>query len=89
QAVKAVQDVEVVAKKKAADQIDLFRKKADLEMKSAEERVLVQKDKSMADMSHVAAEVASLAAEKITGIGTDVQKAKAIVESIAAKPKAA
>jgi len=88
-AVKAVHDVEMVAKKKAADQMDAFRHKADGEMKSAEERVTAQKDKAMGDMANVAAEVASVAAEKITGISTDMQKAKAIVDSIAAKKKAA
>ena len=89
QAVKAVQDVELAAKKKAADQAEAFRKRADESIKAAEERVLAQKDKAMGDMSNVAAEVASVAAEKITGIGTDVQKAKAIVDSIAGKAKAA
>ncbi len=88
-AIKAVQDVEAAAKQRAADQIDAFRHKADGEMKSAEERVNAQKDKAMGDMANVAAEVASVAAEKITGISTDMQKAKAIVDSIAAKKKAA
>jgi F-type H+-transporting ATPase subunit b len=88
-AIKAVQDVELAAKKKAADQADAFRKKAEDSIKSAEERVLAQKDKAMGEMKNVAAEVASVAAEKITGVGTDMQKAKAIVDSIAGKAKAA
>lgn len=88
-AVKAVQDVELAAKKKAADQADAFRKKADDSIKAAEERVLAQKDKAMGEMKNVAAEVASVAAEKITGVGTDMQNAKAIVDSIAGKAKAA
>jgi F-type H+-transporting ATPase subunit b len=89
QAVQAVQDVEAAAKKKAADQVESFRIRADGEMKSAESRVLGARDKAMGEMSHVAAEVASIAAEKITGIGTDMQKARAIVDSIAGKAKAA
>lgn len=88
-AIAAVQEVEASAKKKAADQLDAFRAKADGEMKSAEERVEGAKSKVMGDMHHVAAEVASDAAQKITGVSTDVQNAKAIVESIAAKKKAA
>jgi len=88
-AVAAVQDVENAAKKKANDQLEAFRKKSESEIQSAEDRVLVVKDIAMGDMSHVAAEVASIAAEKITGINTDVQKAKAIVDSIAGKAKAA
>lgn len=89
QAVAAVQEVELAAKKKAADQVDAFRRKADTDMKGAEDRVLAVKDKAMGDMAQVAAEVASIAAEKITGIGTDMQNAKAIVDSIAQKAKAA
>ena len=88
-AVQAVQDVENAAKKKANDHIDAFRKKSDGEIKSAEDRLVGVKDKAMGDMSHVAAEVASIAAEKITGINTDVQKARAIVDTIASKAKAA
>jgi F-type H+-transporting ATPase subunit b len=45
--------------------------------------------KALGDMTAVAAEVASVAAEKITGVSADVQKAKAIVETIAGKAKAA
>lgn len=89
QAVKAVQDVEAAAKKKAADQADTFRRSADEKMKAAEASVNAASAKAIDDMSHVAAEVASVAAEKITGIGTDMQKAKAIVDSIAGKAKAA
>lgn len=88
-AVQAIQDVENAAKKKANDHIDAFRKKSEGEIKSAEDRVLTVKDKAMGEMSHVAAEVASIAAEKITGVNTDVQKAKAIVDTIASKAKAA
>ncbi len=88
-AIAAVQEVEASAKKKASDQLDVFRSKADGEMKSAEERVEGAKSKVMGDMHHIAAEVASDAAQKITGVSTDMQNAKAIVESIAAKKKAA
>lgn len=88
-AIKAIQDVELAAKQKATDQAETFRKKTDESVKDAELRVGAQKDKALGDMKQVAAEVASIAAEKITGINTDVQKAKAIVDSIADKAKAA
>lgn len=88
-AVQAVQDVETDAKKKAADQMDAFKQRADSEMESAEVRVLAAKDRAMGDLAHVAAEVASVAAEKITGVNTGVQNARAIVDSIASKAKAA
>lgn len=88
-AIKAIQDVELAAKQKATDQAETFRKKTDESIKDAETRVGAQKDKALGDMKQVAAEVASIAAEKITGINMDVQKAKAIVDSIADKAKAA
>jgi F-type H+-transporting ATPase subunit b len=88
-AVQAIQDVENAAKEKANGQIDAFRQKSEGEIKSAEDRVLAVKAMALGEMSHVAAEVASIAAEKITGVNTDVQKAKAIVDTIASKAKAA
>lgn len=89
QAVAAVQDVEKASKKKAADQVETFRKRAESDIGTAEQRVNAAKDKAMSDMTGVAAEVASIAAEKITGVSTDRQKAQAIVETIAGKAKAA
>ncbi len=89
QAVQAVQDVENAAKKKAADQVEQFRKRAEGDMKSAEDRVSAAKDAAMSDMATVAAEIASVAAEKITGISTDMQNARAVVDSIAGKARAA
>lgn len=89
QASEVIMGEEFVAKKKANDQMESFRRKTDSEVKSAEERVVTAKDKAIGEMSSIAAEVASVAAEKITGIGTDMQKARAIVDSIAGKAKAA
>lgn len=89
QAMLAVQDVEAAAKKKAAEQSDAFRARADGDIKSTEQRVESACDKAMSDMTAIVADVASLAAEKITGTATDRQKAQAIVETIAGKAKAA
>jgi F-type H+-transporting ATPase subunit b len=89
QALFAIQDVELAAKQKAADKADAFRKKSETEILAAETRMDEVRLKAMGDMTAVAAEVAGLAAEKITGISTDTQKAKAIVETIAGKAKAA
>lgn len=88
-AAKAVHDVELAAKKKLADQIDAFRKRAEGDVAVAENNVLAAKTKAMGDMTSVVTEVASLAAEKITGTSTDRQNAQNIVESIAGKAKAA
>ncbi|MFA5592049.1 MAG: hypothetical protein WC989_01905 [Micavibrio sp.] len=88
-ATQAVQDVELGAKKQAAEQLESFRRRAAEESGAAETRVIAAKERAMGDMASVAAEVASLAAEKITGINMDVQKAKAIVDSITGKAEAA
>ncbi len=86
---KVVMEVELAAKKKAAEQVEQFRKKAEGDVQAAESRVNAAKDKAMQDMTSVAADVASAAAEKITGVGTDRQKAQNIVQTIADKAKAA
>ena len=88
-AIKAVQDVELAAKKKAADQVETFRKRAETDIKSAEDRVLAARDSAMGQMKGVAAEVASIAAEKITGVAADRTHANEIVESLAGKARAA
>lgn len=89
EATLAIQKVEAAAKQKAADKTDAFRKRSETEVSAAESRMDDARVQAMGDMTAVAAEVAGLAAEKITGISTDAQKAKAIVETIAGKAKAA
>lgn len=89
QALKAVQDVEAAASKKAAKQVEAFRKKSESAIEATEANVQSAKQNAMGQMTSVAAEVASLAAEKITGVSADRQKAQAIVETIAGKAKAA
>jgi len=88
-AVKAIQDVENAAKDLANSQQETFRKKAEADIKAAESRMDDLRAISMDEMTSIAAEVASVAAEKITGQSSDVSHAKAIVQSIANKAKAA
>lgn len=88
-ALKAVRDVELAASKKAAEQVEAFRRKSEAAITAAESNVQAAKMNAMGQMTSVAAEVASLAAEKITGVSADRQKAQAIVETIAGKAKAA
>lgn len=88
-AMAAIAEVEAAAKKKAEDRANEFRKKSEVDIAAAESRMDDVRAKALGDMTAVAAEVASVAAEKITGVSADVQKAKAIVETIAGKAKAA
>lgn len=89
QATTAIAAVESATKKQADERLELFRKKSESDIAAAETRMDDVRAKSMADMTAVAAEVAAVAVEKITGMGADVQKAKAIVDTIAGKAKAA
>lgn len=88
-AMAAIAQVDAAAKKKAEDRANEFRKKSEVDIAAAESRMDDVRAKALGDMTAVAAEVASVAAEKITGVSADVQKAKAIVETIAGKAKAA
>jgi F-type H+-transporting ATPase subunit b len=85
----AIAEVEAASKKQAEDRANDFRKKSEADITAAESRMDDVRAKALGDMTAVAAEVASVAAEKITGVSADVQKAKAIVETIAGKAKAA
>lgn len=89
EATAAIAEVEAAAKKKAEERAIEFRKKSEVDIAAAETRMNGVRAKAMGDMTAVAAEVASIAAEKITGAQADKEKAKAIVESIAGKAKAA
>lgn len=85
----AVANVESSMTAKSAQATEAFRKRAEAEMKAAEDRVLTAKDKAMQDMSVIAAEVASEAVKKIIGVGTDINQAKAIIQTLSDKAKAA
>lgn len=82
-------DVEQEMKNKANDRAESFRKRSEQEIKAAEERIAAAQAKAMEDMNTIAAEVASEAVEKITGISTDVQQAKMVVQNLLGKARAA
>ena len=86
---KAVADVESAMAAKASQQNEAFRKHAETEIGAAETRILAAKDVAMKDRSVIAAEVASEAVKKIIGVGTDINQAKAIIQTLSDKAKAA
>lgn len=88
-AAKAIAMIEDTMKRRAAIQTDEFRARSETEMADAETRIAGAKDKAMQDMGTVAAEIASMAVQKIIGVGTDVAQAKAIIKSLNDKAKAA
>jgi F-type H+-transporting ATPase subunit b len=89
QALAAIQASENEAAVRAAEHAESFGQRLQYEICSTEERVGAAKTRAMADMSSIAAEVASMAAQKITGMDTDPRKAQAIVETLAGNAKAA
>jgi F-type H+-transporting ATPase subunit b len=88
-AAKAVAEVETSMSKKLASQSEQFRVRAEKQTRDAEAIISAAKQKALGDMSGIAAEVASEAVKKIIGVGTDVNQAKAIVQSLSDKAKAA
>ena len=88
-AAKAIADVEASMSKKLASQSEQFRVRAEKQTRDAEAVISAAKQKALGDMSGIAAEVASEAVKKIIGVGTDVNQAKAIVQSLSDKAKAA
>lgn len=89
QAHQSVMDVETTMKERGASEYEAFRKRSESEIQAAERRIDAAKNAAMDDMNTIAAEVAAEAVKKIIGTNMDVQKAKAIVESLTGKAKAA
>lgn len=69
-------------KKKANKKLDAFRERSASENADTEKLIEDAKKEAMSDMHSIAAEIASVAAEKIVGISTDLDKAKDLVKNI-------
>jgi F-type H+-transporting ATPase subunit b len=75
---KADQDVKV----KVTSALEEFKGRSLLRLKDTEDFIDKSKKDAMESIHQVAAEVASMAAEKIVGISTDIDQAKNVVRSI-------
>lgn len=69
-------------KNKANKQLDDFREKTSKKTSETEAMIEAAKNDAMSDMHSIAAEIASVAAEKIVGISTDIDQAKSLVKNI-------
>ena len=76
--VKAEQEV----KAKITGSLDEFKNRSLLRLKDAEDSIEKSKKEALDGIQQVAAEVASIAAEKIVGISTDIDQAKNVVRNI-------
>lgn len=69
-------------KAKAEKKLQSFREKTQKEIAATETEISEAKDAAMGDMHNIAAEIASVAAEKIVGVSTDMKLAKSLVKNI-------
>jgi F-type H+-transporting ATPase subunit b len=69
-------------KAKTAKKIDAFNERSATATREKEAEVQKAQKKAVGDMQNIAAEVASLAAEKIVGVSTDLDQAKTLVKNI-------
>lgn len=74
--------IEEDMKAKTAGHLDEINARAVRETKEMEDSLQKLKANAMKDMDKVAAEIASLAAEKIIGVKTDLKQAQSVVETI-------
>jgi len=77
--------VETKIKEKQQSTFDGFYKKAADQIETTERDIAEAKDKAMSEMNTVAAEVASIAAEKIVGIEADQKKTKDLIDDLERK----
>lgn len=69
-------------KAQASAQINAFRAKSSQAIEAAEDTILAARKGAMEEMTVIAAEIASIAAKKIVGVTTDIDRAKSVVQSI-------
>ncbi|MDB2682699.1 hypothetical protein N9Z27_00425 [Alphaproteobacteria bacterium] len=81
-AMEAMSKADDSLKKKTADTLDKFREKSLSTVQDTEKAIAKSKKAAMGEMHDVAAEVASLAANKIIGVPADIKKAKNIVTNL-------
>lgn len=82
-------DVEEDIKAKSEKQQAELRERLQSETELSEARIMKSKNEAMAEMTSIAAEIASEAARKIVGIDTDIQSAQNVVKDLNSKAKAA
>ncbi len=69
-------------KEETTKKLQVFYERSSVEIKAAEEKIENAKSEAFEEMSTIAAEIASQAAEKIIGISTDINQAKTVIKSL-------
>lgn len=86
---QAVSNVTGAIKARAEKEQQAFREKHEHEVGALEKRIAKAKTDAMKDMTVIAAEIASEAADRIVGIKTDLKQAQSVVQSLNSKKEAA
>ncbi len=76
---------EDIIKATTAERSDDFKAKSAKKIEATEKAVENAKNAALADTHIIAAEIASIAAQKIVGVSTDINKAKSLVDTIGRK----
>lgn len=84
-ATETFKSVEDDIKAKSNDTLEAFKLRAAKLTQETEAELDKAKDNAMADTQSIAAEIASIAAEKIVGIPTDIKQAETLVKNIGRK----
>lgn len=79
------QDVEDRISKKTAKKMDGFALRAETDVQDAEAAIAEARKAALGEMNTVAAEIASLAAQKIIGVEPDLDQAKTVVKKLGLK----
>ena len=75
-------DAEKQIKENMEKELEAFQKRSSSEIARVEKDLEKSKDKVMADMDTLAAEIARDVAEKIIGVSTDLDQAKTVIQSM-------
>lgn len=89
EATKLMTEAEAGVRAKAEKELAALREKGVKEMETLEKRLAQSKMQAMGDMNAIAADIASRAAEKITGIKPDLQQAQTVVQALNNRREAA
>lgn len=82
EAAQITYDLHEEIQEKAAHKNEFFIEQSKVQIELLEKKLDKEKNEALSDMTKIAAEIASAAAEKIVGIKTDIAKAQQVVESL-------
>ena len=89
EAANAIQKIDDEMKAKSAQAFDDYRERSETEIQAVESRILTAKNQAMGDMNAIAAEVASVAVEKIINKKANPTQIQSLIDGMSKKAKKA